>query len=119
MAQQPPLRDDTIVIRFAKGFVKDLARSAETCYRYREYYGLSFSGENDMTEDEVALQTNHKSGWMRTSTLGKLREAGFSLERSGRAPHLTLMFSGKPSEEELERLMGLFDEPKENPHPSN
>ncbi len=49
--------------------------------------------------------------------VGKLRKAGFVLERRGRFPHLVLTFPAQPSDEDLERLIAVFDEPEPNPHP--
>jgi hypothetical protein len=94
-----------------------LKDAIEKCRNIKGYPGLSFFGENGLTEDEIAKEANAPNGWMRVSTIGAMRKAGFSPWRVGANFHLTLRFPRRPSDRQLERLINLFDDPIENPHP--
>jgi hypothetical protein len=91
--------------------------SVETCFRDEGFFGLSFFGDNDLSEEEVARRAKIRNGKIRTSTVGKIEAAGFSLNRRGDFPHLSMRFEERPSDDVLRRLVEQFDGPKPNPHP--
>jgi hypothetical protein len=93
-----------------------LARSVEKCQRLWHFYGLSFYGDNDLSEEEIAEQAKRPHGYMRVSTVGRLRGLGFEPQRTGIPPHLSLRFSASPALPDLEMLTSLFGEPVDNPY---
>lgn len=111
------LLDDTFVIRFGVMRIDDLREAIARCHRALGFHGLSFYGENRLTPEEIAAFSKKPHRLMRKTRVAKLRRAGFSVERLGRFPHLTLKFPKEPTDQELERLIELFDEPERNPHP--
>lgn len=96
-----------------------LRRSLETCKARKGFYGLSIWGENGLSFEEICARARLRNLFVRTSTVGRLRSRDLEPSRSGRSPHLTLSFEVFPSDAELERLVGAFDEPVPNPHPSD
>lgn len=94
-----------------------LRDSVERCKVARKFYGLSFFGENNLTIEVLTATSPAPHNWLRVATYGALKEAGFRLRRDGAGNHLVLRFEGNPADSELERLIRLFDEPQENPHP--
>lgn len=114
-----PLRDDAIVVRFGRDSlrVEHLRGQASLCHEAQGFYGISFYGDNDLSLDEVSRLAAKPNRELRTSTVGRLRKAGFHLERRGRFPHLTLRFGANPSDENLRAVEAVFDPPERNPHP--
>lgn len=111
------LLDEAFAIRFGLMRVDDLRDAVARCHRTLGFYGLSLYGENRLTPEEIAAFAKKPHGMMRKTLAGKLRNAGLVLERRGRFPHLVLRFAEEPSDEDLERLIAVFDEPEPNPHP--
>ena len=111
------LLDEAFAIRFGVMKVDDLRDAIAHCHRALGFYGLSFYGENRLTPDEIVAFARKPHRKMRKTCVGKLRKAGFVLDRRGRFPHLALRFPVEPSDEELEKLIALFDESEPNPHP--
>jgi len=89
------------------------------CHEAQGFYGISFYGDNDLALDEVCRLAGKPNRELRTSTVERLRGAGFKLERRGRYPHLTLRFEAEPSDEELRAVEAEFDPPRKNPHPAD
>ena len=97
--------------------VKDLKTSINACIRLTGYPALSFWGENGLSEEEIVKRFIRSPwGWVRVSTVGRLKEAGFPLRRTPPRGHLQLRFTESPTDETLEKLVEMFDEPIENPH---
>lgn len=111
------LLDEAFAIRFGVMRDNDLRDAIGRCRRALGFYGLSFYGENRLTPEEIAAVAKKPHRKMRKTRVGKLRKAGFVPERRGRFPHLVLMFPEEPPDEELEKLIAVFDEPEANPHP--
>ena len=114
---EQPLTDDTVVIRLGLMRLQDLKASSQRSRTSQGFHALSFYGENGLAHDEVAALAEKPHPQMRRSRVGILRQAGFEIQRSGRFPHLTIVFGAEPTEEQLERLLAAFDEAEPNPHP--
>jgi hypothetical protein len=73
MPQEPPLRDDAIVIRGGLMELVPLRVALDTCFEENYFYGLSVFGENDLTVEEIAEAAGgrlpHTS--IRVSTVGQ------------------------------------------------
>jgi hypothetical protein len=117
LSEADPLKDDAFVIRGGVMDLLPLRQALMTCLAYREYYGLSFFGENDLSVEETALSARLPNRQIRVSTVARIRACGHELFRSGDPPHLTLRFEISPTDAELGRLIGAFDLPIANPHP--
>lgn len=117
MPKRKPLRDDAVIVRFGLMELPHVRDAVEKCFVVRKYYGLSFFGENDLSVEEIAREAGAPQNWLRVTSYGALRTAGYRLRRQGARNHLTLRLNDKPSDEELKALIRLFDEPEENPHP--
>jgi hypothetical protein len=112
-----PLRHDALIVRFGLMNVSDIKASIRRCKAMRGFHGLSFFGENDLTLEEIAETAGAPHRWLRVARYGALTAAGHRLKRQGPANHLVLVFRGTPSDDELRRLVEVFDAPQENPHP--
>ncbi len=112
-----PLRDDAVIVRYGLMELDHLREAVQTCNEVRGFPGLSFFGANGLTVEEIAAAARRPHRWLRTSTYGSLRKAGYRLAREGRDNHLVLRFEQVPTDAELRRLVGLFDAPRGNPHP--
>jgi hypothetical protein len=98
--------------------VISLRISLETCLEIHGFYGLSFFGDNGLTVEEIAALAREerlRNQQIRVSTIGRLRGLSLDPFRSGDYPHLTIKWEVMPSDDELERLVGLFDAPIPNP----
>lgn len=114
-----PLRDDCVVVRFGLMELSHLRRAAARPYNppHRAWYGLSFHGENGMSAEDIAREARMNHMWMRVTSMGRLRGAGFEPARTGLFPHLSLRWAKMPTDTELRKLTDLFDVVTENPHP--
>jgi len=110
-----PLHDETIVIRGGLMDFDDLRRAVDLCFDRRGIYGLSLAGEEGWSLERTAHEASIRNTRIRVSTVGRLRELGLEVVRSGRRPHLTLYFGHRPTEEELSLLDFAFDVPILNP----
>jgi len=116
-ADQESLEDAAVVIRMGLMDLADLRDSAQRCRTLRGFFGLSCYGENGLDSGELAELAKMGHAKMRKSVVGKLRTEGFEIGRSGRLPHLTIVFETQPTDGQLNRLIGVFDDPEPNPHP--
>lgn len=105
------------MVRFGVMKIDDLRDAVGRCFRALGFYGLSFYGENGLSPQEIALLARKPHSLMRKTRVSRIRREGFEIERYGRFPHLTLRFSQEPSNDDLRRLVGVFDEAESNPHP--
>jgi len=111
------LEDVAFAIRFGLMKLEDLREAADRCFTTLGVYGLSFYGENRLSVDDIAALAKKPHSHIRKTRVGRLRNVGFNIRRHGRFPHFTLGFSEKPTDKELETLIGVFDGPEPNPHP--
>lgn len=111
------LENEAFVIRFGVMKLEDLKEAADRCFITLGFYGLSFYGENRLSVADIAALAKKPHSQIRKTKVGQLRNIGFDIRRHGRFPHLTLRFPEKPSDNELETLIGVFDGPESNPHP--
>ena len=114
-----PLNDQAYVIRGGLMRIVTLRVAIDTCMVRLGFYGLSFFGDNDLAIDEVALHAALPNPRMRVSTVAALRSIGREPLRSGEYPHLSVRFEVSPSDDELERLVAVFDDAIPNPYQSN
>lgn len=115
---EAPLKDGCYVVRFGIMALNDVKRSIESSIVLGEGARLSFFGENGASPAEIADIGGAPNGQMRVCRIGVLFGGGFEIERDEPPPgHLAVKWEETPSDEELKRLIGLFDEPIENPHP--
>jgi hypothetical protein len=114
-----PLNDQAYVIRGGLMVIITLRIAIDTCMERQKFYGLSFFGENGLSVDETARLAGIDNRRMRVSTVGAIRSAGFQPIRSGEYPHLSVRFEVVPTDDELERLVAVFDDDIPNPYQSN
>ncbi len=112
-----PLGDESWVIRGGLMLLEPLCISAKDGLIVEGFHNLTFWGEDDKTVDEIAREADLPHGQIRVSTIGKLRALGHEPYRSEPWPHLTVRFEAEPTDDELEALVGVFDDPIQNPHP--
>lgn len=117
MFDVPNLDDDALVVRGGLMRIPTLRYAVDLCKVRHDFYGLSFFGENDASLDAItrAAGSRLENGQIRMSTVGRMREVGFEPYRSGEYPHLSVEFQWNPSDDDLERLVAVFDEPIPNP----
>lgn len=111
------LGDEAFAIRFGLMRLEDLTEAADRCFTTLGFHGLSFYGESRLSVAEIAALAKKPHSQIRKTTVGRIRGLGFDIRRHGRFPHLTIRFSEKPTDKELETLIGVFDGPEANPHP--
>ena len=116
----PGLSDDALIVRFGVMALRDVKLSLEDAKDDPDVdqYELSFFGGDGLDPEEISRLGNAPNPRMRISTIGRLREAGFDpYPDPPPEGHIGLRFAQMPSDEELNSLISLFDEPVENPHP--
>jgi hypothetical protein len=98
--------------------IPQLHQALETCFRWKSFYGLSFWGENGFPVGAICERCPKLVHRMiRVSTVGAIRSLGLEIYRSTPWPHLTLRFDEYPTDDLLERLIGVFDEAVPNLFP--
>jgi hypothetical protein len=119
MTHHEPLHDDASVVRGGLMEMHWLRESIADGYVAAGTFDLSFWGENGMSVDEIvrAAGSGLPQGRIRVSTVGALRANANEPYRSEPWPHLTVMFSREPTDNELEALVGAFGEAVPNPSP--
>lgn len=108
---------DAVVLRCGEMRVVDLERSAQSYFdRYGEKeYALSFFSCPERSVDYIAHVARCPNPVVRTSTVERLREAGYELVRTGRRDgHYSIFWAYKPHKEEWREFRELFDAPVPN-----
>lgn len=112
------LPDDAIVVRGGTMKLSDLRKTAEVCHAKQGIWGISVRSSPDAYAVDLAADIRHEV--IRQSTAGQVREAGFEIYPSGSKPnHCTIVLDppggGKPSDEELQRLVRAFGGVQDRP----
>lgn len=115
-----PVEEDAWIVRFGIMALNDVRRSLQDANDDPDLnqWELSFSGDRGLEPEEIAELAQRPNPKMRLSTSKRLYDAGFSpfMDEPPEA-HIGLRWEEKPPDEELKRLIDLFDEAIENPHP--
>ena len=89
--------------------------SIATGFAQYAVYDLSFWGEDGYSHDQVLAMVNLPNPRVRLSSVGALRGLGYEPVRTQPWPHLEVRFETDPTDEELERLIRVFEAPIPNP----
>lgn len=92
-------------------------QQVKLCKAIQGFFGLSVYGANGYSTEETCKWVPFPNAWCRVVTVGLLRENGYDPFSEGKPPHVVIKWPRMPDDEELKRLISLFDEPQENPHP--
>jgi hypothetical protein len=122
----PELLDEHIVVRGGEMRQRDLERSVEVHFERHGVWALSLWSFPDMDAQQIASEVGVvarelgirllPNPMLRWTTAGDLRALGYSLEPGGGPRgHVTLTFSGAPSEEDWRNLEQAFSRPERNP----
>lgn len=111
------LPDEAIVVRGGHKNAAQILRRATKDRGRLGTYGISaFAGWTpETTLAEVVGASGLVFDVVQTSTVGRLRAAGFEIARSFRWPHCTIDLGDDPTEDTAARLVGLFNSPVANP----
>jgi hypothetical protein len=111
------LTSDTVVIRGDIMIAADLTTRATNDQRRLGYYGLSVVAvlKPLLTVAETVAYFNLAFPLIQLSTVGRIRAAGFSIERTFRWPHCTIDVGADPSESVMLRLIDAFDPAEPRP----
>jgi hypothetical protein len=112
---------DAVVIRGGEMRVKDLRTSAQQ-YRERtkgtQGYALTVWCWPGHTAEETAQAVGSRvlpHPVLRKCTVGKLRDVGYPLEKTGPEHHYSLRLPNPPGPQDWRNLRGAFDPPQPNP----
>jgi hypothetical protein len=119
-----PLPDDAIVVRGGVGAPKTIAVNAQTTFDTDGFWGVSGFSAADLTAVQIAQLASDQGrlphGHVRTSTVGRIRSAGFEVEKTADDyPHVDIFLPPDPSDEVCVQLADVFDAPIPNPALSN
>jgi hypothetical protein len=108
------LPDGAIVIRGGRMDPRRLLRRAARDRERLGRFGISGFGATSakMTLEELIRRAGMPHPELQRSTVGRIREAGFKIERTGRWPHCTIDLGEAPDEETTARLIAAFDPPE-------
>jgi hypothetical protein len=105
------------MVRGAPVTVPILRSNARKASKLCGFYGVSMFAFPDGDADGVAERAGIPHDEICETTAGAIRAEGFELRRTFDRPgHFSLIFDGNPSDEELQRVLELFAECKDNEH---
>ena len=111
--------DDVICVRGGVVDPSKTLRRAKIDEPRLGHPGVSIAcGAPGSTLDEIVAAAEIPHGKVRTTTAGRIREAGFPIHRAGRWPHCTVDLSGAADDAGAQRLADCFDEAIPNPRAS-
>ena len=94
----------------------DLARGAQSHFDVEGIYALSVYCAAEKTAAEIADRVPLPHSFVRQSTVGRLRDAGYEVVPSPGPPaHADLVLPDPPTDVDWEMLDVLFDPPHPNP----
>jgi hypothetical protein len=105
------LPEGAIVIRCGHMKIEELEQSAQYYFdtHGEQEYALSFFSFAGRNVNYIARKARCPNSFIRTSTAGRIRGAGYQLVRTGkRAGHYSIFWSYRPSEEEWRAFRRLF-----------
>lgn len=111
------LQDEAIIVRGGNKTAAQVLKRAKKDRDRLGRYGVSaFAGWTPATTlAEVVEAAIIVFDVVQLSTVGKIRTAGFSIERSFKWPHCTIDLGEEPMEDTAARLVALFAAPVPNP----
>ncbi len=111
------LPDEAIVVRGGHKTATQILIRARKDHRRLGYYGISaFAGWTSETSlAEVVEASGLLFDVVQTSTVGRLRAAGFGIQRTFMWPHCTIDLGEDPTDDDAARLAALFGPPVPNP----
>ncbi|MGH3440966.1 MAG: hypothetical protein ACRDUY_02765 [Nitriliruptorales bacterium] len=116
--REPLPHDTTVVVRGGVMHIDDLRRNALITLRRHGFAGISVFAAVDTTLDELLAGPVYiPHAQIRTTTVGRLRDAAFELRRTLTLPYHYDIVLEDTDDDTLARLLGCFDEPQPNPHP--
>lgn len=96
--------------------VAGLLVSAAKAQRRLGRPGISvFCGQSDSTVADLVAAGAVPHDYVRVSTAGRIRQAGFELRRHGKWPHCTVDVSPEGTDASVRRLVECFDDAQPNP----
>lgn len=115
--EEPP--DDTvIVVRGGLAAADSVRRSSEVSHALYGFYGVSVFLAFELTVEELVRRIPELSPGrykqLRTSTVGRIRQAGFQFLASGEWPHYDIVLADLV-DETIESLRTCFGPPFANP----
>lgn len=110
------LPDDSVVVRGGLMFPADLARGVQSHFDTEGVYALSVFSAAGRTADEIAIAVPLPHPKIRTSTVGRVRVAGYDVVSSPGPPgHADLLFREPPTDDDWRTMDRIFDPPRANP----
>jgi hypothetical protein len=114
----PELPDDAYVMRGGMMTLENLRTNAEAHFDEFGEYGLSVFSVPGMSVQELALLANRPNRTMRVSTCARIRAVGYLIVRSeeeGGPGHADIKLPEEPTDEILQVIADVFDDPEPNP----
>jgi hypothetical protein len=110
------LPNGTVVVRGGLMLPADLIRSAQSHRDVEGLYALSVYSIPGATAEEIARGVPLPHAKIRTSTVGRIRAAGYDVLSSPGPPgHADLVLPTPPTDKDGSTLDGVFDPARPNP----
>lgn len=110
------LPDDAVVVRGGLMLPADFARGVQSHFDTEGVYALSVFSTARRTADEIAIAVPLPHPKIRTSTVGRVRAAGYDVVSSPGPPgHADLLLRKPPTDDDWRTLDRIFDVPRANP----
>ena len=110
------LPDDAVVVRGGLMLRADLVLGAQAHFDSEGIHALSVYSAPGRTAAEIAVGVPLRHSKIRTSTVGRVRAAGYEVVSSpGPSGHADLLLPTPPTENDWSALDSAFDPPRPNP----
>jgi hypothetical protein len=113
-----PPDDTVVVVRGGLAAADSIRRTAEVSHALHGFYGVSVFLAFELTVEDLVRRTPELSSerykQLRTTTVGRIRQAGFQLLASGEWPHYDIVLADL-GDETVERVRLCFGPPFANP----
>jgi hypothetical protein len=116
------LPGDTVIVRGGHMGTRSLVVSACRCFDKSGYFAWSFWSRPGASADEIAVDAGVPHPYIRESTIGRVRDAGFDPQSdSADTDHVQVRLDNEPTEQDCARLRAAFDQarPREEPELDN
>ncbi len=111
---------DAVMVRGAPVTVPILRSNARKSWKLCGFHGVSMFAFPNCNADEVSEKVGIPHDEICEAKAETVMTAGFELKRTFDTPgHFSLIFTGKPSDDDLQTVVKLFAECKENRHRSS
>lgn len=112
-----PIPPEAVMVRGAPITLDLLRSSARRPLKRHGFYGVSMFAFPGCDADEVARRARIPHDEICEARAGEIEDEGFEIRRtSPNAGHFSLVFDVDPSDEDLQKVLRLFEECKENQH---